>query len=44
MIKQKKDAGLCWNKKGKATRGKITVKLEATNQKVLAKEGDIDKG
>ena len=41
MIKQSKDAGICWNKKEKATRGKIPVQLEEINQKVLAKEGRL---
>ena len=41
MIKQKKDAGICWYKKEKATREKITVQLEEINQKVLVKEGRL---
>ena len=41
MIKQKKDAGICWNRQEKATREKITVQLEEINQKVLAKEGRL---
>ena len=41
MIKQKKDARICWNKKEKATRGKITLQLEEINQKVMAKEGRL---
>ena len=36
-----KDAGICWNKKEKATGEKITVQLEEINQKVLAKEGRL---
>ena len=38
MIKQKKDSGICRNKKEKATQEKITVQLEEINQKVLVKE------
>ena len=38
MIKQKKDAGICRNKKEKATQEKITVQVKEMNQKVLAKE------
>ena len=40
-IKQKKDAGICWNKKEKATQEKITVQLEEINEKVLAKKGRL---
>ena len=39
MIKQKKDAGICRNKKERATQEKITVQLEEIYQKVLVKEG-----
>ena len=38
MIKQKKDAGICGNVKEKATREKITPRVEEIKQKVLAKE------
>ena len=41
MIKQKKDAGTCRDKKKKATQEKITVQFEDINQKVLAKEGRL---
>ena len=41
MIKQRKDAGICRNKKEKATQEKITIPLEETSQKVLAKEGRL---
>ena len=41
IIKQKKDAGICWNRKEKPTREKITIQLEEINQKVLAKEGRL---
>ena len=37
MIKQKKDAGICGNRKEKVTRETITIQLEEINQKVLAK-------
>ena len=40
MIKQKKDARICGNRKEKATREKA-VQLEEINQKVLAKEGRL---
>ena len=46
MIKLKKDAGTCRDKKEKATQEKMTIQLEEIIQKVLAKEGilkDIDK-
>ena len=36
-----KDDGICWNKKEKATQGKIKVQLEEINQKVLMKEGRL---
>ena len=39
MIKQRKDAGICWDKKEKVTQEKITIQLNEINQKVLAKEG-----
>ena len=41
MIKQKKDAGVCGNKKGKGTQEKITVQLEEINQKALPNEGRL---
>ena len=41
MIKQKKDAEICGNRKEKATRKKIIIQLEKINQKVLAKEGRL---
>ena len=40
MIKQK-DAGICWNKKEKEARGKITLQHEEINQNELAKEGKL---
>ena len=43
MIKQKKDGGICRNKKEKATQEKITMQLEEINQKVLAKEEILKK-
>ena len=43
IIKPNKDAGICWNKKEKATRGKITVQHEEINQKVRAKEGRLQR-
>ena len=39
IIKQKKDARICRNKK--ATQEKITIQLEEINQKVHAKEGRL---
>ena len=39
MIKQKKDAETCRDKKEKVKQGKITIQIEEINQKVLAKEG-----
>ena len=41
MIKQRKEAGTCRDKKEKATQGKITIQVEEINQKVLAKEGRL---
>ena len=41
MIKQKKNAGTCEDKKKKATQEKITIQLEEMNQKVLANEGRL---
>ena len=41
MIKQRKDAGTCKDKKKKATQEKITIKLEEINLKFLAKEGRL---
>ncbi len=38
MIKQRKEAGMCWDEKRKATQFKQTIQLEEINQKVLAKE------
>ena len=40
MIKQKREAVICGNRKEKATREKI-IQLEEINQKVLAKEGRL---
>ena len=39
MIKQRKDAETCRDKKEKVTEEKITIQLEEINQKVLVKEG-----
>ena len=36
-----KDAGICWNKKDKATQENITVKVVEINPKVLAREGRL---
>ena len=41
MIKQRKEAGKCRNKKEKATQQKITLKLEEINQKVVPKGGRL---
>ena len=41
MIKQRKSAGTFWNKKRKATQEKMSIKLEETNQKVVAKDGRL---
>ena len=41
MIKQRKDAGTCRDKKEKATQEKGTIKLEEINQNVLVKEGRL---
>ena len=41
IIKHKKDAGICRNKKKKVTQEKITIQLEEINQEVLAKEGRL---
>ena len=41
MIKQRKGAGICRNKKEKSIREKNNCKLEEINQKVLAKEGRL---
>ena len=38
MIKQRKNAGTCWDKKEKNNTRKITIQLEEINQKELAKE------
>ena len=43
MMKQRKDAGICRDKKERAAREKITIQLEEINQKVLAKEGRLKK-
>ena len=40
MIKQRKDAETSRDQKEKATQEKIAIKLEAINQKVLAKKED----
>ena len=41
MIKQKRDAGICRNKKEKQIQGKLTMQLEEINQKVLPKDGRL---
>ena len=41
MIKQRKGTGICRDKKEKVTQGKITIKHEEINQKVLVKEGRL---
>ena len=41
MIKHKKDAEICRNRREKATDEKIIIQLEEINQKVLAKEGVV---
>ena len=41
MIKQRKNAGTCRDKKEKATQEKITILLEEKNQKVLTREGRL---
>ena len=38
MIKERKGAGICRNRKEKTTQEKITINLEEINQKVLAKK------
>ena len=43
MIKQKKDAGIIRNRKEKPTLEKLTIQLEEINQKVLAKEGRLNR-
>ena len=43
MIKQRKNAVTCRDKKEKAIQKKITIQLEEMNQKVLAKEGRLKK-
>ena len=43
MIKQRKNAGICRDKKEKVTQEKITIQLEEINQKVLAKEGRLQR-
>ena len=35
MIKQRKDAGRCKNKKEKTTQAKITIQLESKKEKIL---------
>ena len=41
MMKERKDTGICRNKKEKATQEKITIQLKKINRKVLAKEGRL---
>ena len=41
MLKQKKNAGINWNRKEKTTQEKLTIQLEGIYQKVLAKEGRL---
>ena len=41
MIKQRKDAATCRDKKEKATQEKITIQHEEINQKALVKEGRL---
>ena len=41
MIKQRKNAGIYRDKKGKATQEKITIQLEEINEKILAKQGRL---
>ena len=43
MIRQRKDAGTCRNKKEKTTQEKIAIQLEEINLKALAKEGRLKK-
>ena len=43
MIKQRKDAGTCRDKKEKATKEKMTIQLEEINLKVPVKEGRIER-
>ena len=38
MMKQRKNAGTCWDKKEKAIQVKKTIQLEEINQKVLVKD------
>ena len=39
MTKQRKNSGICRNKKEKATQEKITIQFEKINKKILVKEG-----
>ena len=41
MIKQRKNAGTCWDKNEKAIQEKITIQLEERNVKVMVKEGRL---
>ena len=41
IFKKRKDAGIYWRNKEKATQEKITIQLEEINQKVLTKEGRL---
>ena len=41
MLKQRKNAGTCWDKKEKVIQEKITIQLEEINQKVISKEGRL---
>ena len=38
MIRQRRNAGICWDEKEKATQVKQTMQREEINQKVMAKE------
>ena len=39
MIRQRKNARICWDEKRKTIQVKQTIELEEINQKLLAKEG-----
>ena len=39
MMRQRKNARICWDKKRKATRGKQIIQLKEINQKVQEKDG-----
>ena len=41
MIKQRKNAGTCLDKKLKERQVKMTIQPEEINQKILAKEGRL---